>query len=385
VKVSCLQENLAKGLSIVGRAVATRSTLPVLSNVMLATDGARLKLSATNLEIGIVCWIGAKVEEDGSITVPARLLTDFVNSLPPERIDMELTVRTQTLNLKCARFEANIKGIDAQEFPLIPTAGEDNKISLDPSMLRQMIDQVAFAAATDESRPILTGVLAKFQGEQLTLAAADGFRLSVRTTHFAEPVSGPVTVIVPARALAELSRICGEQSRTVSGEQEQPIEVTITPARNQALFHMTNVDLVSQLIEGNFPDYNQIIPKSYSTRTVVSTGDFLKAAKTANIFARDAANIVRVEIVPGGELAPGRITLTATSAEVGDNVGEIDAVIEGEEMEIAFNAKYLIDVLSVVDAAQVALETTTASSPGVIKPVGSEDFTHVIMPMHISR
>jgi len=377
VKVSCLQENLAKGLSIVGRAVATRSTLPVLSNVMLATDGSRLKLSATNLEIGIVCWIGAKVEEDGSITVPARLLTDFVNSLPPERIDMELTVRTQTLNLKCARFEANIKGIDAQEFPLIPTAGEDSKISLDPSMLRQMIDQVVFAAATDESRPILTGVLARFQGEQLTLAAADGFRLSVRTAHLPEPVSEPVTVIVPARALAELSRI--------SGEQEQPIEITITPARNQALFHMANVDLVSQLIEGNFPDYNQIIPKSHSTRTVVSTSDFLKAAKTANIFARDAANIVRLEIVPGGELAPGRVTLTATSAEVGDNVGEIDAVIEGEEMEIAFNAKYLIDVLSVVDAAQVALETTTASSPGVIKPVGSEDFTHVIMPMHISR
>jgi DNA polymerase-3 subunit beta len=377
VKVSCLQENLAKGLSIVGRAVATRSTLPVLSNVMLATDGARLKLSATNLEIGIVCWIGAKVEEDGSTTVPARLLTDFVNSLPPERIDMELTVRTQTLNLKCARFEANIKGIDAQEFPLIPTAGEDSKISLDPSMLRQMIDQVVLAAATDESRPILTGVLAKFQGEQLTLAAADGFRLSVRTAHLSEPVSEPVTVIVPARALAELSRI--------SAEQEQPIEVTITPARNQALFHMANVDLVSQLIEGNFPDYNQIIPKSYSTRTVVSTGDFLKATKTANIFARDAANIIRLEIVPGGELAPGRVTLTATSAEVGDNVGEIDAVIEGEEMEIAFNAKYLIDVLSVVDAAQVALETTTASSPGVIKPIGSEDFTHVIMPMHISR
>jgi DNA polymerase-3 subunit beta len=377
VKVSCLQENLAKGLSIVGRAVATRSTLPVLSNVMLATDGARLKLSATNLEIGIVCWIGAKVEEDGSITVPARLLTDFVNSLPPERIDMELTVRTQTLNLKCARFEANIKGIDAQEFPLIPTAGEDSKISLDPSMLRQMIDQVVLAAATDESRPILTGVLAKFQGEQLTLAAADGFRLSVRTAHLSEPVSEPVTVIVPARALAEISRI--------SAEQEQPIEVTITPARNQALFHMANVDLVSQLIEGNFPDYNQIIPKSYSTRTVVSTSDFLKATKTANIFARDAANIVRLEIVPGGELAPGRVTLTATSAEVGDNVGEFDAVIEGEEMEIAFNAKYLIDVLSVVDAAQVALETTTASSPGVIKPIGSEDFTHVIMPMHISR
>lgn len=377
MKVSCLQENLAKGLSIVGRAVATRSTLPVLSNVMLATDGPRLKLSATNLEIGIVCWIGAKVEEDGSITVPARLLTDFVNSLPPERIDMELTVRTQTLNLKCARFEANIKGIDAQEFPLIPTAGEDSKILLDPTILRQMIDQVVFAAATDESRPILTGVLARFQGAQLTLAAADGFRLSVRTAHLPQPVPEPVTVIIPARALSELARICGEQ--------EQPIEVTITPARNQVLFHTANVDLVSQLIEGNFPDYQQIIPKSYATRTVVSTSDFLKAVKTANIFARDAANIVRLEILPGGELAPGRVILMATSAEVGDNVSDIDAVIEGEALEIAFNARYLIDVLSVVDAAQVALETTTPSSPGVIRPVGSEDFTHVIMPMHISR
>ncbi len=382
MRVSCLQENLAKGLSIVGRAVATRSTLPVLSNVMLATDGPRLKLSATNLEIGIVCWIGAKVEEDGSITVPARLLTDFVNSLPPERIDMELTVRTQTLNLKCARFEANIKGIDAQEFPLIPTAGESanqqiGKISLDPSMLRQMIEQVVFAAATDESRPILTGVLARLHDTQLTLAAADGFRLSVRTAHLPEPVPEPATVIIPARALSELARICGEQ--------EQPIEVTITPARNQVLFHTANVDLVSQLIEGNFPDYHQIIPKSYTTRTVVSTSDFLKAVKTANIFARDAANIVRLEILPGGELAPGRVILMATSAEVGDNVGEIDAMIEGEELEIAFNARYLIDVLSVVDAAQVALETTSPSSPGVIRPVGSEDFTHVIMPMHISR
>jgi DNA polymerase-3 subunit beta len=181
VKVSCLQENLAKGLNIVGRAVASRSTLPVLSNVMLATDNGRLKLSATNLELGVNCWVGAKVEEEGATTVPARLLADFVNSLPPERIDMELVVRTQTLNARCARFEANIKGIDAQEFPIIPTAGDgESAIRLAPEDLRRMIDQVAFAAATDESRPILTGVLARFEGDRLTLAAADGFRLSVR-------------------------------------------------------------------------------------------------------------------------------------------------------------------------------------------------------------
>jgi len=374
MRVSCLQENLAKGLSVVGRAVATRSTLPVLANVMLATDNGRLKLSATDLEIGINCWIGAKVEEDGAITVPARLFIDLVNSLPPERIDMELIVRTQTLNLKCARYEANIKGIDAQEFPPIPSLEEgEGQITLEPDTFRKMIEQVVFAAATDESRPILTGVLAKFEGNQLTLAAADGFRLSVRTAEL--PVeTEPASVIIPARALAELARISAE---------EETITLVITPARRQVLFHMPNVDLVSQLIEGNFPDYQQIIPRSYATRTVVNTNGFLRACRTANIFARDAANIVRLQIVPGGELAPGHMTIAATSAELGDNVGEIDASVEGDEIEIAFNVKYLMDVLSVIDTEKIALETTTPSSPGVIKPVGAEDFVHVIMPMHV--
>ena len=374
MRVSCLQENLAKGLSVVGRAVASRSTLPVLSNVMLSTDNGRLKLSATDLEIGINCWIGAKVEEDGATTVPARSFIDLVNSLPSERIDMELIVRTQTLNLKCARYEANLKGIDAQEFPLIPSAEEgEGQIALEAAAFRKMIEQVVLAAATDESRPILTGVLAKFEGNQLTLAAADGFRLSVRTAQL--PVeTEPVSVIVPARSLAELARISTD---------EEDITLVITPTRNQVLFHAPNVDLVSQLIEGNFPDYQQIIPKSCSTRTVLNTNSFLRACKTANIFARDAANIVRVQIAPGGELAPGHITIAATSAELGDNVGEIDASIEGDEVEIAFNVKYLIDVLSVMDSAQVVLETTTSSSPGVIKPVGEVDFVHVIMPMHV--
>jgi len=383
MRVSCLQENLAKGLSVVGRAVATRSTLPVLSNVMLSTDNGRLKLSATDLEIGINCWIGAKVEEEGAITVPARSFIDLINSLPSERIDMELVVRTQTLNLKCARYEANLKGIDAQEFPLIPALEEGDgtvldhtvqcQITLEAAAFRRMIEQVVLAAATDESRPILTGVLAKFEGNQLTMAAADGFRLSVRTAELPAETE-PASVIIPARALAELARISTD---------EEAITLVITPTRNQALFHAPNVDLVSQLIEGNFPDYQQIIPRSCATRTVLNTNSLLRACKTANIFARDAANIARLQIAPGGELAPGHVTIAATSAELGDNVGEIDASIEGDAVEIAFNVKYLIDVLSVMDSAQVVLETTTSSSPGVLKPVGDVDFVHVIMPMHV--
>ena len=377
MKVSCLQENLAKGLGIVGRAVSPRSTLPVLGNVLLATDAGRLKLSATNLEVGINCWIGARVEEEGAITVPARTFVDLVNALPPEQVDMELIVRTQTLNLRAGRSEANVKGIDAQEFPIVPVPEGDDGIPIEPDVLRTAVSQVAFAAATDESRPILTGVLAKFEGAQLTLAAADGFRLSVRTIPLPQPIPDPFSIIIPARALTELGRI--------SGEQKDPIIVTVTPTRNQVIFQLTDIVLVSQLIDGNFPDYRQIIPRERTTHTVVDTATFLKACKTALIFARDAAHITRVHVKPGSELTPGYVVVSATSAETGDDVSEFDASIEGEEIEIAFNVRYMIDLLSVVGTPQVALDTTMPSSPGVIRPVGDVDFTHVIMPMHLGR
>jgi DNA polymerase-3 subunit beta len=390
MKVSCLQENLAKGLSIVGRAVASRSTLPVLSNVLLATDGDRLKLSANNFELGINCWVGAKVEREGAITIPARLLADFVNSLPPERIDLDLDETTQTLNLRCARIESNIKGIDAQEFPAVASATDDDiAIKLDPESLRSMIKQVVFAAATDESRPVFTGVLLQFNPDKVTMVAADGFRLSVRSTPLKQNIADTLadagliangakapSLIIPARALTELARI--------STDQDQLIDLIVTPARRQLLFHLQDIELVSQLIEGDFPDYNRIIPPSHTTRSVMDTAGFLKAVKISHLFARDSANIVRFDISPSGdELLNGRITLVATSSELGDNVAEIDASIDGESVEVAFNAKYLIDVLSVIDSPQFALETSTSSSPGVFRPIGDDDFTHVIMPMHI--
>jgi DNA polymerase-3 subunit beta len=380
VKISCLQENLARGLSIVGRAVATRSTLPVLSNILIESDEGQLRLAATNLEIGVSCWIGARVEEEGRTTVPARLLTEFVNSLPSGQIDMELNERTQTLNLTCARYEANIKGVDASEFPAVPTADTmagQNTMTLEADSFRAMIEQSVFAAATDESRPILTGVQAQFHQGGLTLAAADGFRLAVVSADVGADLDDAVTIVIPARALSELNRI--------STEQEDPIEMTITPARNQILFHLTDIDLVSQLIEGNFPDYNQIVPKNYATRTLVGTAELLQAVKVAQLFARDAANIVRFKVVPGSELTPGQLIVAGTSAEFGDNVSELDAQIEGDEIEIAFNARYMIDALSVVGTPEVALETSTNSSPGVLRPVGGGDFLCVVMPMHITH
>jgi DNA polymerase-3 subunit beta len=377
MKLSCLQDNLAKGLSAVSRAVASRSTLPVLGNVMLATDQGRLKIAATNLELAVTCWIGAKVEEEGATTVPARVLSDFVNSLPPERIDMELNTRTQTIHLKCARYDANIKGIDAQEFPIIPTVGEDKKVSLEAEMLREMISQVTFSAATDESRPVLTGVVARFDKDKVTFAAADGFRLSVRNATLSNPVEQPLSVIIPAKALQEVGR--------VSGDQEAPIEMAITENKSQVLFKLTNIEIVSQLIDGTFPDFTRIIPPSHTTRTTVNTAELQNAVKASSVFAREAMNTVRMQVTPKGEMGAGKVTLTANSAESGDNVGDIDATVDGDAVEIAFNARYLADVLGVIRSPQVAIETTSSASPGVIKAVGRDDFIHVIMPMHLGK
>lgn len=376
MKVSCLQENLAKGLSIVSRAVAARSTLPVLGNILLASDNARLRLSATNLELGITCWIGAKIEEEGSTTVPAKTLVDLVNTLPQDKVEMSLVVRTQTLNLSCGRVQANIKGIDAQEFPLIPPANLDGALQLNVEDFREMINHVIFAAATDEARPILTGVLAKIEGGQVTLAAADGFRLSLRTAHLSTPNAEPIQAIIPARALAELGRVI---------TAEEPVFMSLPPGRGQVIFHHDSVELVSQLIEGAFPDYNNVVPKGHTTRTVMSTAEFRKACKTSDIFAREAAHTARLKIKPGSELTPGHVTISATAAETGDNVTELDATVDGGPVEIAFNVKYLVDVLNVIDTPNVALETATSSSPGVIRPVGRDDFLYVVMPMHLGK
>ena len=378
MKLSCTQENLSRGLGIVGRAVATRSPLPVTSNVLLATDDARLKLAATNLDIAITCWVQAKVEEDGATTVPARLLGEFVGSLPNDRVDMKLNERQRSLNLKCGPFEANVKGIDADEFPPIPPVGSEAPIVLEAKAFHDAIEQVAFAAATDDSRPVLAGVSMSFDGDRLTLAAADGFRLAVREMTLPEPVGDRIDIIVPARAMTELARVMSDDDET--------LRINVTPNRSQVLFSLPNVQLVSRLIEGTFPNYRQIIPAKHTTRVVVSTKEFLGATRIASFFARDSANIVRLQATPGEQLAPGRLTVAATAAEVGDTVGGIDAAIEGDEAQIAFNAKYLTDVLSVLGESQVALEVTSPSSPGVVRPSGSDNgYTHVIMPMHVAK
>jgi DNA polymerase-3 subunit beta len=377
MRLSCLQENLNRGLNVVGKAVPSRTTLPITNNVLLATDQSRLKLVATNLEIAISCWIGAKVEEEGAITVPARLLSEFVGSLPSDKVDVTLVPRSKALELKCARFEARISGVDAKDFPPIPKMEDGLATKVEVDALKQGISQVVFAAAAEESRPVLTGVDAIFEGSTLTLAAADGFRLAVYKLPLLEPVNEKIEVIIPARTLAELNRLMADQ--------EDPIEIHLGPTRSQALFKMKNVEIFSQLVQGKFPQYTQLIPQGYATRVVVDVAQFLRAVKTASIFARDGSGIVRLMISAGKEkeLAPGRLILSARSEEVGDNTGEIDVMVEGPEAKIAFNGRYLMDVLGVLNEPQVALEISTPSSPGVLRPVGTDNYVHVVMPMFV--
>ncbi len=375
MKLSCLQENLNKGLSIVGRAVATRSTLPITQNILLSAEQSRLKLAATNLEMAITCWVGAKVKQKGEITVPARLLTDFVNSLPNDLIEMNLPASGRILELKSGHFQAHIHGIDAADFPPIPQINDGVTTTIEAAGLRQGITQVAFAAATEESRPVLTGINTEFDGDQLNLVAADGFRLAVHRTTLQSPVKEKTTVIIPARTLSELSRLLGEQ--------EEGVEITVNAKKSQVLFRLKDAEIVSQLIQGSFPNYSQVIPQSYTTRAVVDISEFLRVTKMSSIFARDASGIVRLVITPGTELSPGKITVSAQAEEVGDNVGEIDALTDGEEAKIAFNVRYLSDVLSVLLQAQVALELTTPSSPGTIRPIGVDNYVHVVMPMFV--
>jgi DNA polymerase-3 subunit beta len=375
MKVSVLQENLARGLNIVSRAVSPRSTLPVLSNVLVATDEGRLRLSATNLELGITCWIGAKIEEEGSTTVPARTFTELVGTLSDQQVEMSLSVRTQTLNVHSGASNTDIKCIDSQEFPPMPEPDPGDGIPINVTDLKEMIQQVAFAASTDEARPILTGVLMTVNGELLTMASADGFRLSVRETSLSSPISRPLLAVIPARALSELARIISDG--------DQVVDMILPPDRGQVVFQMKDFQLVSQLIEGTFPDYKQIIPSSRDTRSVLSTSAFLKACKQAEIFAREGSHIARVNITPGGELKPGSITITGESDETGSSQTEMDASIDGNPLLIAFNVRFLREVLEVIKVPEVALETTIDNAPGIIRPVGDENFLHVIMPMHL--
>jgi DNA polymerase-3 subunit beta len=376
MKVIVLQENLARGLSIVSRAVSPRSTLPVLSNILIASDEGRLRLSATNLELGITCWIPARIDQEGSTTVPARTFGDLINTLPADQVQLILDTQTQSLHVQGGSSNNDIKCIDAQEFPPMPVPDMDGAVQVNVADFKEMIQQVTFAASTDEARPVLMGVLVTVEKDQITLAAADGFRLAVRKATLSNAVPSPISAIIPARALNELAR--------VAGDGEEAIYMVMPKGRGQVLFRVKDVEVVSQLIDGTFPDYHQIIPRNYKSRTLVSTNAMLKACKQAEIFAREGSNVARLDIKPAqSDMQPSEVEISATSEETGKNETIVEATVDGGGMLIAFNVKFLREALEAVKTPNVAMETSGPNAPGVIRPVGNEDYIQVIMPMHL--
>lgn len=377
MKVFVNQQQLAHCVSMVSRAVSPRSTLPVLSNILIKTDNGRLRLSATNLELGITCWMGAKIEGEGAITVPARTFTDLVSNLPSEQVTLTLDHSTHTLNVKCGSSETNIKGIDAEEFPPIPEPNIEEGVPLNVANFKEMIQQVAFAASIDEARPVLTGVLLKLDGDHITLAATDGFRISIREDDIPNAVPHALEAIIPARALVELARISG-------GRTDGTLVMTFPPDRGQVIFHMDDLELASQLIEGNFPDYRAIVPQNFKTHTLLSTAGLLKACKQSEIIAREGTNVARLNIIPEtNDASPGTLEISAQSEQTGSSEVLVDASVEGVPLLVAFNVRFLREVLEVVKADNVWLETNAANTPGLIRPQGDDHFKHIIMPMHI--
>ncbi len=370
MKVTCSIQNLGQGLHTVSRAVASRTTLPILNNVLMQTGPDGLRLAATNLEIGIKQVIPAEVHEEGGITVPARLLTDFVTGHPDEALSMTLDRKTQSLHLKSARFDANIKGIDPGDFPPLPQSGEGRKIEVEQAHLREAIEQTVVAASTDEGRPVLTGVYAQLNGGKVTLAATDGHRLAVKTLQVQAGGQEPEAVVIPARALAELSRI-------LKGSSEK-VQVAVGSQKNQVFFAVGGVEMMSRLIEGTYPNYQQVIPAAPTTTITAKTEDLLLTTKLVALFSREAANVMKFRT------EGGKLTLLANASEVGQNIAEVEAKVEGADLQVAFNAKYVIDVLSVIGSDEVRLGFTGALNPGIIRPAGRDDYLYVIMPVRVA-
>ncbi|MDQ6772298.1 MAG: DNA polymerase III subunit beta [Candidatus Dormibacteraeota bacterium] len=374
MKLTCQPSVLSQALQTVSRAISTRTTLPILNNVLLETTDQGLALTATNLEIGIRKVIPAEVQEDGGTTAPARLLTEFAGTLPvAETLEMSLDTATQMLAMRCGRFDTHVKCIEADEFPPGPRPDEGDRIEIALHDLLAAVEQTQMAASTDEARPVLTGELLQInRASPMLLVATDGHRLAERHVKATVAADLEAKLIVPARALAELPR-------AFKGEPGE-VEVIVSKARNQVFFRAGNAEVTSRLIDGSYPNYAQVIPTKSSTQVHVNAAELMQTVRAVSLFARDSANVIRLR----ASADTGTLTLTATTNEVGDSRAELAATVKGEEIQIAFNARYLIEALSVMGGETVELQFDGPLGPGLIRPPGSEDYLYVIMPIRVA-
>jgi DNA polymerase-3 subunit beta len=372
-KVTVQKNTFAESLAIVGRAVGSHTHLPILSNILLSKDEGQLRLSATDLTLGVTVWMDAHMDGDPGLTLPAKTLTDVVNSLTDPEVVFSVNGKPEAA-LKCGTYKGIVKGVEASEFPSIPEFDVSSGIPLDANAFKKMIQNVAFAASVDDSRPVLTGVLMNMDRKSASMIATDGFRLAIYKVEL--PVTlGKTQLIIPASALKEVVRIVG-------ATKANKITLFLPSSGSQVVLRCENVQIVSQLIDGKFPDYQAILPKGYKTRAVVNTNDLLKACKQASIIAREGSNVVRFHLQPGPDQT-GKVKLLAESDETGTSEIEIGATVEGQGLEIAFNVKFLQDGLEAITAKNVVIEANAHNTPAVIRSTGEEENLYVLMPMHI--
>ena len=369
MKVSILQENLAHAVAVASRSASSKASLPVLNHVLLATESGRLRVAATNLEIGVTYVVGAKVEEEGSLAVPARVLQDLVGSLAPGKV--ELTVTKGSLNLKAADVEANIAGIDGSEFPAIPDFREEGSVAIPAGILSGAVAEVSYAAAADDGRPILTGLFWRAQDGVMELVATDGYRLAQKRMDMA--VEKGWQVVAPARALSEVGKIVSELAS--KGESLDEVRVALSEGENQISFRLGNIVVTSRLLEGQYPPFGNIIPKDFAVRGIFDKAKLVQSLRLAAVFARDIGAVVKLGVNDSG------MEISANTVQLGDERTRLDGEVSGEPIEVAFNSRYLLDVLGHLGGAQVSFEIKSNLSPGVFRSVGDESLLTLVMPV----
>lgn len=361
MKLQILQDSLIKGLNIVSRYTATKGQLPILSNVLVEAQKDGIFLSATNLEMGVRTQIGGKVEVEGQTTVPVKNLTEYVASWPG--ITLEVELKDEKLTLKSPKSQAVFPTIDAHEFPSIPNnTGEG--VDIPSEIFKEISQRVAFASSVDDSRPVLTGVKFTVDGSQLTVVATDGFRLSQKKIIVGTNIP---SVILPSRSIVELSKLA----------ESEFVKMNVAPENNQVIFDLGKTQLTSRILEGNFPDVAKIIPKEFRTQVTVDREELIKAVKSAGIFARENNNIVKCSV------SGDRCLVKATGGQVGENEATLDVEIDGEEIQISFNYKYLLDFLNSVSAERIVMKFNEAVSPAVFTAENNDTLVHLIMPVRI--
>ncbi|MFA6027384.1 MAG: DNA polymerase III subunit beta [Patescibacteria group bacterium] len=366
MKISCTQENLHRGLNVISHLAAKNTNLPILNNVLIKTKEGGVVLSATNLEIGINCLVRAKVEKEGVFTAPANLLANFISLLSSEeKVDIELI--NKELIIQSGNQKTKIKGEDASEFPLIPDVAKEDRYVVKSADLKEALSQVVFASSLDETRIEISGILFNFNKNGLTLAATDSYRLAEKKVSCKEKGKDK-QIIIPQRTAAEFLRILA-----ITNEED----VQIYTNDNQVLFSLDQIEVVSRLIEGNYPDYTQIIPKQEKTQIITEKSELITVIKRAALFSKSGINDVNLEFNIDKQL----IVVKAASSQVGENLNELPAEIKGDNNSIVFNFRYLLDGLNNLSGNKIILKIIDSGSPGIFRGENEENYLYIIMPI----